>query len=151
MLRTAGLRVTQPRIVVLSSVQAHPHSDTDTIYGLAREVLPVVSRQAIYDVLDALTVAGLLRRIQPAGHVARYETRVGDNHHHIVCRSCGFIVDADCGAGEVPCSTPSRSGGFVVDEAEVTYWGICPDCATTTNSVTPRDRTPNKPLGKERA
>lgn len=101
MLRTAGLRVTQPRIVVLSSVQAHPHSDTDTIYGLAREVLPVVSRQAIYDVLDALTVAGLLRRIQPAGHVARYETRVGDNHHHIVCRSCGFIVDADCAAGEV--------------------------------------------------
>lgn len=132
-LREAGLRVTQQRIVVLNAVADQPHSDTETIYGLARATLPAVSKQAIYDVLDALTAAGLLRRIQPAGHVARYETRVGDNHHHIVCRTCGFIVDADCVTGEPPCMEPTHDHGFVLDEAEVTYWGLCPDCAAVTH------------------
>jgi Fe2+ or Zn2+ uptake regulation protein len=129
-LRAAGLRVTQPRIVVMDVVHSHPHVDTDTVFTLARTVLPAVSRQAIYDVLDAVTAVGLMRRIQPAGHVARYEMRVGDNHHHVVCRSCGLIADADCALGEAPCLTPSHSHGFVVDEAEVTFWGFCPDCAT---------------------
>jgi Fur family transcriptional regulator, stress-responsive regulator len=139
-LREAGLRVTQPRIVVLDAVAVQPHSDTETIHGLARTTLPAVSKQAVYDVLDALTAAGLLRRIQPAGHVARYETRVGDNHHHIVCRACGLIVDADCVTGEPPCLEPSHNRGFLLDEAEVTYWGLCPDCAeaASANTATPQ-------------
>lgn len=149
-LRAAGLRVTQPRVVVMDAVHAHPHSDTDTVYGLARASLPAVSRQAIYDVLDALTTAGLVRRIQPAGHVARYESRVRDNHHHIVCRACGLIADADCAVGEAPCLAPSHNRGFLVDEAEVIYWGICPDCAST-DLIAARDHSPKKPTGKEHA
>ena len=130
MLRDAGMRVTQPRIAVLTAVHAHPHADTDTIIGAARVALPEVSHQAVYDVLRALTTAGLVRRIEPAGSVARYEARVGDNHHHIVCRSCGAIADVDCATGAAPCLTASDSHGFVVDEAEVTYWGLCPACAS---------------------
>ncbi len=115
-----------------------PHADTETVFDAVRAILPEVSRQAVYDVLAALTTAGLIRRIQPSGSVARYETRVGDNHHHVVCRSCGAIADIDCATGETPCLTPSDShgvlDGFVVDEAEVIYWGMCPDCATVTSS-----------------
>ena len=129
-LRTADLRVTRPRLAVLHAVQAHPHADTDAVFGAVRTDLPEVSRQAVYDVLAALTTAGLLRRIQPSGSVARYESRVGDNHHHVVCRSCGTIGDVDCAAGEVPCLTPVGDEGFLVDEAEVIYWGLCPDCST---------------------
>jgi Fur family transcriptional regulator, stress-responsive regulator len=133
-LREADLRVTRPRVTVLEAVQAHPHSDTDTIFGAVRIVLPEVSRQAVYDVLAALTAVGLLRKIHPSGSVARYESRVGDNHHHLVCRSCGTIADVDCAVGEAPCLTPAESAetldGFVVDEAEVVYWGTCPDCST---------------------
>ncbi|EHB47795.1 ferric uptake regulator, Fur family [Mycolicibacterium rhodesiae JS60] len=129
-LRTAQLRVTRPRVAVLEAVYAHPHADTDTIFGAVRAGLPDVSRQAVYDVLHALTAAGLVRRIQPSGSVARYESRVGDNHHHVVCRSCGVIGDVDCAVGEAPCLTPSDHNGFVLDEAEVVYWGLCPDCAT---------------------
>lgn len=129
-LRSADLRVTRPRVAVLEAVHAHPHADTDTILGAVRQVLPAVSRQAVYDVLGALTVAGLVRRIQPSGSVARYEARVGDNHHHVVCRSCGTIGDVDCAVGEVACLTPSDDKGFVVDEAEVIYWGQCPRCVT---------------------
>jgi len=118
----------------LAAVQAHPHADTDTIFDAVRAGLPNVSRQAVYDVLHALTAVGLVRRIQPPGLVARYEARVGDNHHHIVCRSCGIIADVDCAVGEAPCLTPSDDGGFlegfVLDEAEVIYWGLCPDCST---------------------
>lgn len=129
LLREAGLRVTRPRMAVLSAVRAHPHADTDSILGAVRTELPSVSHQAVYDVLRALTESGLVRRIQPAGSVARYEARVGDNHHHIVCRSCGAIADVDCAVDEAPCLAASDDHGFSIDEAEVTYWGRCPRCA----------------------
>ena len=133
-LRGAGLRVTRPRLAVLTAVHAHPHADTDTVIRSVRADLPTVSHQAVYDVLRALTGAGLLRRIQPAGTAARYEARVGDNHHHVVCRSCGAIADVDCAAGATPCLTAYDDRGYAIDEAEVTYWGVCPRCepATTT-------------------
>ena len=133
-LRMAEMRVTRPRVAVLEAVHANPHADTDTIFGAVRAGLPEVSRQAVYDVLHALTDAGLVRRIQPSGSVARYESRVGDNHHHVVCRTCGVIADVDCAVGDPPCLTPSDDDanldGFVLDEAEVIYWGLCPDCST---------------------
>ena len=133
-LRMADLRVTRPRVAVLEAVHANAHADTETIFTAVREGLPDVSRQAVYDVLNALTAVGLVRRIQPLGLVARYESRVGDNHHHVVCRSCGIIADVDCAVGEAPCLTPSDDNdvldGFVLDEAEVIYWGMCPDCST---------------------
>jgi Fe2+ or Zn2+ uptake regulation protein len=130
MLRGADLRVTQPRMAVLTAVHEHPHADTNTIIDAAREDLGEVSTQAVYDVLRALTEGGLVRRIEPAGSLARYESRTGDNHHHVVCRSCGTIADVDCAAGATPCLTASSSNGFVIDEAEVTFWGLCPECAT---------------------
>ncbi len=128
MLRGAALRVTRPRLAVLTAVHEHPHADTESIFGAVRSELPHVSHQAVYDVLRALSAAGLVRRIQPSGSVARYESRVGDNHHHIVCRSCGAIADVDCAVGETPCLTASDDQGFSIDEAEVTYWGVCPEC-----------------------
>ena len=128
MLREARLRVTRPRVAGLAAVHAHPHADTDSIIGAVRTELPAVSHQAVYDVLRALTSAGLVRRIQPAGSVARYESRVGDNHHHVVCRSCGAIADVDCAVGAAPCLTASDDRGFSIDEAEVTYRGVCPEC-----------------------
>lgn len=119
---------------MLEVVDANPHADTETIFSAVRVGLPDVSRQAVYDVLNALTTVGLVRRIQPLGMVARYESRVGDNHHHVVCRSCGIIADIDCAVGDAPCLTPSDDDnvldGFVLDEAEVIYWGTCPDCST---------------------
>jgi Fe2+ or Zn2+ uptake regulation protein len=123
-LRGASLRVTRPRVAVLTAVYMHPHADTEAIIAAAR----AVSHQAVYDVLRALTAAGLVRRIEPAGSVARYESRVGDNHHHVVCRSCGAIEDVDCAVGDTPCLTASADHGFTIDEAEVVYWGRCPDC-----------------------
>ncbi|MEU5878903.1 Fur family transcriptional regulator [Spirillospora sp. NPDC047279] len=129
MLRGSALRVTRPRVAVLSAVHAHPHADTDSIIGAVRRELPKVSHQAVYDSLHALTAAGLVRRIQPAGSVARYESRTGDNHHHVVCRSCGDVADVDCTVGEAPCLTASDDGGFSIDEAEITYWGLCPSCS----------------------
>ena len=128
-LRGASLRVTQPRLSVLAALRDHPHVDTETVISLVRAELPAVSHQAVYDVLHALTDAGLIRRIQPAGALARYEARIGDNHHHVVCRLCGVIADIDCAVGHAPCLSPSGDHGFVVDEAEVVYWGTCPDCA----------------------
>jgi Fe2+ or Zn2+ uptake regulation protein len=130
MLRAAALRVTRPRVAVLAAVHTHPHADTDSIIRAVRDDLPDVSHQAVYDVLRALTAADLVRRIQPAGSVARYESRVGDNHHHVVCRSCGAIADVECAVGHAPCLTASDDGGFTIDEAEVVYWGLCPDCST---------------------
>lgn len=131
----ADLRVTRPRVAVLEVVDANPHADTETIFSAVRVGLPDVSRQAVYDVLNALTTVGLVRRIQPLGMVARYESRVGDNHHHVVCRSCGIIGDVDCAIGDAPCLTPSDDDnaldGFILDEAEVIYWGLCADCSTT--------------------
>jgi Fe2+ or Zn2+ uptake regulation protein len=132
MLREAALRVTRPRLAVLDAVHAHPHADTESIIGAVRRELPDVSHQAVYDSLQALTAAGLVRRIQPSGSVARYESRVGDNHHHVVCRSCGDIADVDCATGEAPCLTASVDHGFAIDEAEVTYWGLCPACSSLT-------------------
>jgi Fur family transcriptional regulator, stress-responsive regulator len=130
LLRGAALRVTRPRVAVLTAVYEHPHADTDSIIGVVREDLGEVSHQAVYDVLRALTAAGLVRRIQPSGSVARYESRVGDNHHHVVCRSCGFLADVDCAVGTTPCLTASDDHGFAIDEAEVIYWGLCLDCST---------------------
>lgn len=131
LLRGANLRVTRPRLAVLNAVQVQPHADTNSIIDAAREDLGDVSPQAVYDVLRALTEAGLLRRIQPPGSVARYESRVDDNHHHVVCRSCGAIADVDCATGATPCLTASNAHGFEIDEAEVVYWGRCPDCLAT--------------------
>jgi Fur family transcriptional regulator, stress-responsive regulator len=134
LLRGAALRVTRPRVAVLTAVYEHPHADTESIIGVVREDLGEVSHQAVYDVLRALTAAALVRRIQPSGSVARYESRVGDNHHHLVCRSCGFVADVDCAVGTTPCLTASDDHGFAIDEAEVTYWGLCPDCSTALSS-----------------
>lgn len=136
-LRDVDLRVTRPRIAVFAAVKAHPHADTDTIIEATRAELAEVSHQAVYDVLKALTVAGLIRRIQPNGHIARYETRVGDNHHHVVCRTCGAIGDVDCALGHTPCLTAADDHGFSIDEAEVLYWGTCPDCSSTTTTAQP--------------
>jgi Fur family ferric uptake transcriptional regulator len=133
-LREAGLRVTRQRLAVLTVLHDHPHTDTDTVIRRVREATGDVSHQAVYDVLRALTDAGLVRRIQPTGSVARYEVRVGDNHHHVVCRSCAAIADVDCAVGEAPCLTASDSHGFLIDQAEVTYWGLCPSCAAAAAS-----------------
>ncbi len=130
-LRGAALRVTRPRLSVLTAVQEHPHADTETLIRVVRADLGDVSHQAVYDVLRALTAAGLLRRIEPSGSVARYESRVGDNHHHVVCRGCGVIADVDCAVDQTPCLTASQNHGFVIDEAEVVYWGLCPSCTAT--------------------
>ena len=131
LLRGADLRVTRPRVATLEAVFGHPHADTETVLSAVRRELPEVSHQAVYDSLSALTAAGLVRRIQPHGSLARYETRVGDNHHHLVCRGCGAIADVDCSVGHTPCLDASDDQGFVIDEAEVIYWGTCPTCSSS--------------------
>ena len=128
MLRSRGLRVTRPRVAVLEVLSTGGHHDVDEIATKVRSRLDSVSTQAVYDVLGALSRAGLARRIEPAGSPARYEGRTNDNHHHVVCRGCGEIADVDCVVGEAPCLDPSSAHGFVVDEAEVTFWGLCPVC-----------------------
>ena len=128
LLRSHDLRVTRPRIAVLKAVESRPHADTNSIIDRVRHELPEVSHQAVYDVLSVLTQAGLLRRIQPRGSVARYEARVGDNHHHVVCRTCGAVADVDCAVGPSPCLTASENKGYMIEEAEVIYWGLCPEC-----------------------
>ncbi len=142
LLRAAGLRVTRPRLAVLQALAAHPHAGADTVLGVVRRDLGGVSTQAVYDVLNVFAERGVARRIQPAGSVARYELRSGDNHHHVVCRRCGTVADVDCAIGEAPCLDPSATHGFVIDEAEVTYWGTCPQCLEnqclqTTNTTSP--------------
>ncbi|QIS08286.1 Fur family transcriptional regulator [Nocardia arthritidis] len=127
-LRAAGLRVTAPRVAVLRTVAKRPHADADEIAASVRAELGSVSTQAVYDVLHACVRAGILRRIEPAGSSARYETRTGDNHHHLVCRGCGAVVDVDCVVGAAPCLTPDDDHGYVIDEAEVVFWGSCPRC-----------------------
>jgi Fe2+ or Zn2+ uptake regulation protein len=136
-LRQVGLRVTAPRLAVLGAVGEHPHADTGTILAATQATLHSVSRQAVYDCLDALTEAGLVRRIQPAGSLARYELRTGDNHHHVVCRHCGVVADVDCAVGYRPCLTASDDHGFLLDEAEVTYWGTCPTCIARSSTPLP--------------
>jgi Fur family ferric uptake transcriptional regulator len=134
-LRSAGLRVTTPRRAMLTWLAGHPHSTADTIGAGVRARSIPVSTQAVYDMLAVCTVAGLLRRIEPAGHPARYECRVGDNHHHLVCRRCGRTEDVDCVVGSRPCLTPADDLGFAVDEAEVVFWGVCPGCSEVEGSV----------------
>src|SRR4051812_32763034 len=128
MLRERGLRVTAQRLAVLRAVSSVPHTSVATVIEMVRGELGSVSTQAVYDVLEVLTEKGLLRRIHPAGSPARYENRVGDNHHHLICRVCDRIVDVDCAVGEPPCLTAAEDFGFEIEEAEVTYWGWCPEC-----------------------
>jgi len=128
LLRQHGLQVTAQRLAVLRGVSDRPHSTADDIYTVVRAGIGAISRQAVYDALSVLTDKGLLRRIQPAGSPARYEDRVGDNHHHLICRTCSRMVDVDCAVGEMPCLTAADDAGYEVDEAEVIYWGRCPEC-----------------------
>ncbi len=128
LLRGSDLRVTRPRVAVLGAVHQHPHASTDVLLEAVRQDLPEVSHQAVYDSLHTLTAAGLVRRIQPAGSVARYESRIGDNHHHLICRTCSAITDIDCAVGDAPCLTASDDHGYAIDEAEVIYWGTCSSC-----------------------
>lgn len=131
-LRAAGLRVTKPRLAVLRALEQYPHSDTSTIIEAVRTRLDAVSHQAVYDCLGALTDAGLVRRIQPAGSVARYEILLGDNHHHLVCRGCGAMTDVACAVGAAPCLDVQHDHGFAIEEAEIIYWGLCPRCSAPT-------------------
>lgn len=128
LVRAAGLKVTDPRIAVLQALEGAPHADADSVYGVVRATLPTTSLQAVYGVLGALTAAGLLRKIEPAGSSARYELRTGDNHHHVVCSECGAVEDVDCVVGHAPCLVPSNDAGFTIHTAEVTFWGLCPQC-----------------------
>ena len=134
LLRVAGLRVTRPRLAVLRALAAHPHAGADIVLVAVRRELGGVSTQAVYDVLNVFAERGVARRIQPTGSVSRYELRSGDNHHHVVCRHCGSVNDVDCATGEAPCLDASDTHGFVIDEAEVTYWGTCPACQLNTAS-----------------
>jgi Fur family ferric uptake transcriptional regulator len=133
LLRRHGLQVTAQRLAVLRAVTDRPHSAADDIYTAVTAEIGAISRQAVYDALAILTDKGLLRRIQPAGSPARYEDRVGDNHHHLICRACSRMVDVDCAVGEAPCLTAADEAGYEVDEAEVIYWGRCPECASTSS------------------
>ena len=129
LLRRHGMRVTAQRLAVLQAVSHRPHSTADDIYTVVRAEIGAVSRQAVYDALAVLTDTGLFRRIQPAGSSVRYENRVGDNHHHLICRTCSRMVDVDCAVGDTPCLTAADGSGYEIEEAEVIYWGRCPDCA----------------------
>ncbi len=135
-LRSAGLRATSPRVAVLASLRNRPHTDAETLMRHARQELGTLSPQTIYNILGAFVEAGIVRRIEPAGSPALYELRVGDNHHHIVCRRCGAVGDVDCAVGKRPCLTPVETHGYLLDEAEVTYWGICPTCQRRSGMTT---------------
>ena len=133
LLRRHGVHVTAQRLAVLEAVSRHPHGTADDVAKAVRADIGVISRQGVYDALGVLADNGLIRRIQPAGSPARYEGRAGDNHHHLICRSCGRMVDVDCAVGAAPCLTPADDAGYAVDEAEVIYWGHCPDCRARTS------------------
>ena len=136
-LRGAGLRVTAARVALLEAVRDGDHLGVEALASGVRDRVGHVSLQAVYGALHALTAAGLIRRIEPAGSPARFEGRIGDNHHHVVCRSCGVVADVDCAVGEAPCLTASDDHGFSIDEAQVIYWGLCPGCSTTRSSWSP--------------
>jgi Fur family transcriptional regulator, stress-responsive regulator len=136
-LREAGLRVTAARVALLEAVREGDHLGVEALASEVRDRIGHVSLQAVYEALHALTAAGLIRRIEPAGSPVRFEGRTGDNHHHIVCRSCGVVADVDCAVGEAPCLTASEDHGFSIDEAEVIYWGLCPGCSTASSSWVP--------------
>ncbi len=142
-LRAAGLRVTSARLAILQTVAAGDHPGTDEIARAVRDRIGHVSTQAVYEALNALTAAGLVRRIEPAGSPARYEGRVGDNHHHIVCRSCGAVCDVDCIVGLAPCLEPAAHAGFTIDEAEVTFWGLCARCQAAVSAAGPVPAAPH--------
>lgn len=149
LLREAGLRVTRPRVAVLGALRRHPHADAAGVLSAARRELPTVSHQAVYDCLHTLTDRGLVRSIQPAGSAARYELRRPDNHHHLVCRACGDVVDVPCRTGAAPCLHAPVDHGFLIDEAEVYYWGLCPDCrggAAPDAAAADAPSTPRPPL-----
>lgn len=133
LLRRHGLQVTAQRLAVLRTVSGRPHSTADDIDKAVGVEIGAISKQAVYDALSILTEKGLLRRIQPAGSPARYEDRVGDNHHHLICRGCSRMVDVDCAVGETPCLTAAHDAGYEIDEAEVIFWGRCPECARARN------------------
>jgi Fur family ferric uptake transcriptional regulator len=141
LLRQHGLQVTAQRLAIMRAVSARPHATTDVLTDDVRAVIGSISRQAVYDTLDVLVDKNLVRRIQPAGSAARYEDRVGDNHHHLICRSCGTMLDVDCAVGAVPCLTADDDHGFEIDEAEVIYWGRCPSCRKTSASDAERGPT----------
>lgn len=128
LLRRHGVQVTAQRLAVLRAVSARPHGTAEEVAETARSEIGAISRQTVYDALGVLVDYGIVRRIQPAGSPARYEARVGDNHHHLICRTCDRVVDVDCAVGAVPCLTPADDAGYVIDETEVIYWGYCPDC-----------------------
>ncbi|MFE1312772.1 MULTISPECIES: Fur family transcriptional regulator [unclassified Streptomyces] len=134
-LRGAGLRVTAARVALLETVRHGDHLDVEAITSGVRDRVGHISVQAVYEALHALTAAGLVRRIEPPGSPARFEGRVGDNHHHLVCRSCGVVVDVDCAVGHAPCLTAADDRGFSIDEAEVIYWGLCPDCSSAATAA----------------
>ena len=131
-LRQRGIQVTAQRLAVLRAVEGQPHITADGVAEIVRTEIGSISRQSVYDALAMLTAEGLIRRIQPAGSSARFEARVGDNHHHVICRTCGRTADVNCAVGSAPCLTAADDGGFEIDEAEVIYWGRCPDCASRT-------------------
>jgi Fur family ferric uptake transcriptional regulator len=137
LLRRHGVQVTAQRLAVLAAVSRLPHGTAEEIAEAVRAEIGTISRQAVYDALGLLTEKGLLRRIEPAGSPARYEDRAGDNHHHLVCRTCGRMVDVDCAVGAAPCLTPAVNPGFEIDEAEVVYWGRCPECVLQATDRTP--------------
>ena len=152
LLRLHGVQVTAQRLAVLAAVSGQPHGTADDVAKSVRAEIGVISRQAVYDALAVLADKGLIRRIQPAGSPTRYEDRAGDNHHHLICRGCGRMVDVDCAVGAAPCLTPAHDSGYDVDEAEVVYWGRCPDCLARTRDQPGTDdrsgrvpRTPNRP------
>lgn len=140
LLRESGLYATAQRVGVFRALTERPHATADDLVPLVSEHLGSISRQAVYDVLSALTEKGLVRRIQPAGSSARYEDRVGDNHHHLICRSCRRVVDVDCAVGDTPCLDAADASGFEVDEAEVIFWGSCPECRNTQSPTEPKAR-----------
>jgi Fe2+ or Zn2+ uptake regulation protein len=143
-LRKHGVQITAQRMAVLQAVSSRPHCTADEVAEDVRGEIGAISRQAVYDALGILAEKGIIRRIQPAGSPARYEDRVGDNHHHLICRSCGITVDVDCAAGKTPCLTVADPSGFAIDEAEVIYWGTCPKCLAATR-VSHRRSQANKP------
>jgi len=140
-IRSAGLKVTEPRLAVLKALDLNPHADADSVFGVVKQELPGTSLQAVYGVLAALTTAQLLRRIEPAGSSARYERRTGDNHHHLVCTQCSAIQDVDCVVGEAPCLAASDDSGFAIHTAEVTFWGLCPTCQQSKTTSTTKENS----------
>jgi Fe2+ or Zn2+ uptake regulation protein len=150
LLRSHGLQVTAQRLAVFRAVSERPHSAADDIYDAVHAELGAISKQAVYDALAALTEKGLLRRIQPAGSPARYEARAGDNHHHLVCRTCGRTVDVDCAVGDTPCLTAADDSGYEIDEAEVIYWGRCPECVAASDPNHPNDMVKDKEARRAR-